>query len=74
MKTACFIGKFELHINHSNYPIYSPNSRKPQELQQVGGNFTKAKRIKRAHPKSFKTSSDNNLYTFDIKQFNFYVN
>ncbi len=37
MRAAWFIGKFELLLNCTKYPIYSPKSRTPQYPQNVGG-------------------------------------
>jgi radical SAM superfamily enzyme YgiQ (UPF0313 family) len=35
MRAAWFIGKFELLLNCTKYPIYSPKSRTPQQPQNV---------------------------------------
>ena len=35
MRAAWFIGKFELLLNCTKYPIYSPKSRTPQQPQHV---------------------------------------
>jgi len=36
MRATWFIGKFELLLNCTKYPIYSPKSRTPQQPQHVG--------------------------------------
>jgi hypothetical protein len=38
MRAAWFIGKFELLLNCTKYPNYSPKSRTPQQPQNVGSN------------------------------------
>jgi hypothetical protein len=35
MRAAWFIGKFELNLNCTKYPNYSPKSRTPQQPQNV---------------------------------------
>mgnify|MGYP006936215656 CR=1 FL=1 len=35
MRAVWFIGKFELLLNCTKYPIYSPKSRTPQQPQNV---------------------------------------
>ena len=35
MRAVWFIGKFELLLSCTKYPIYSPKSRTPQEPQNV---------------------------------------
>ena len=43
MRAVWFIGKFELLLNFTKYPNYSPKSRTPQQPQNVGCNFKKRK-------------------------------
>jgi hypothetical protein len=38
MRAVWFIGKFELLLNCTKHPIYSPKSRTPQQPQHVIGN------------------------------------
>ena len=38
MRAVWFIGKFELLLNCTKYPIYSPKSRTPQQPQNVSSN------------------------------------
>jgi hypothetical protein len=38
MRVVWFIGKFELLLDCTKYPIYSPKSRTPQEPQHVASN------------------------------------
>ena len=38
MRAVWFIGKFELLLNYTKYPNYSPKSRTPQQPQHVVGN------------------------------------
>ncbi len=35
MRAAWFIGKFDLHLNCTKYPNYSPKSRTPQQPQTL---------------------------------------
>ncbi|MBL7801295.1 MAG: hypothetical protein JNL95_11260 [Chitinophagales bacterium] len=39
MRAAWFIGKFDLYLNSTKYPIYSPKSRTPQQPQNVSRNY-----------------------------------
>ena len=41
MRAVWFIGKFELLLNYTKYPIYSPKSRTPQEPQNVNCKWLK---------------------------------
>jgi hypothetical protein len=45
MRATWFIGKFELVLNYTKYPIYSPKSRTPQQPQNVMPNAKAGSKI-----------------------------
>jgi hypothetical protein len=67
MRATWFIGKFELLLNCTKHPNYSPKSRTPQQPQNVGGNFEKPNiRKNLTNLKNKKNDKKNHITDFNI--------